>query len=363
MKAMDLLYAMRDLGVDAPAVDDVGDQRARAALTREIEHATEPDTPTGWARVLRRRGPNTRGLRGRGRVVALAAAGVVVVGSGIAVATVYFNPASVQVASPAQVFADNPADWNQDNLPNSNTPIAAGSVKQLGTISVPGVGTFEYWGARTTDGEWCAAFRAPDGTWAGTTGGYATDNIQPNYSFGGDVPGCGVLPTQAPQPDSKTPPSPGEFGFNMQGGGFYFSTDSIGPIASGARDASNEWSWIVYGIIDNPGATTRVVDANSGASTPILADGTFALVLPGLDPPVRLEAVDGSGNVISQAYPFGGNYPLAPAVLAYREERLRFNGYPLAAAQMARQEQRRLNAARTARTRQARSRASQRPIG
>ena len=195
----------------------------------------------------------------------------------------------------------------QDNPANANTPIVAASVRQLGTISVPGVGTFQYWGAQTTDGQWCAAFRAPDGTWAGTNGETAA-SITPNYSFGGDVPGCGVWPT----------PRPG--GFDWQGGGFYFSTDTISPLPH----AQATTSWIVYGIIENPRSATTVIDATSGASTPILAGGTFALVLPpNFDSPVRLQAVDGSGNVISQAYPFGPNYPLAPAQKAYLQQRLR----------------------------------------
>jgi hypothetical protein len=356
---MDLLYDVRDLGVVAPAVNDAGDHRARAALAREIESATHPDTSTGWARPLTRRGPVTRDSRARRRMVTLATAGVLVVCSGAAVATVVDPWSQVSVLSPANLFADNPSNPDSQNPPNTNIPVIAASVKELGTINVPGVGTYQYWGAQTTDrqrwaqntvGRWCAAFRAPDGTWAGTTGKSASNlPVQPNYAFGGDVPGCGVLPPDAPG------------GFDFEGGGFHFSTDTISPLP----DAQNTTSWIYYGIIDNPGPATTVVDATSGVRTPILADGAFALVLPNNHPePVRLEAVDGSGNVISQAYPFGPSYPLAPAQLAYREERLRLNGFPLAAAQMAvRQERLRLNAARTARSRHARIRASRFPTG
>lgn len=316
---MDLLHAIRDLGVVEPAVGDVGDQRARAALVHEIERETAPDTSTGWAPVLRRGGSVWRGARGRRRVAALASAGVVVACSGIAVATMVDPASTVQLASPAQMFADNPADWNQDNLPNSNTSIVAASVKELGTINVPGVGTFQYWGAQTTNGEWCAAFRAPDGTWAGTHGELANDPVQPNYAFGGDVPGCGVWPTQGfINANSMTVASPGGFGFNFQGGGFYFSEDTISPLP----DAQNTASSIVYGIIRNPRTATTVVDATSGAETPILGNGIFALVLPpNFARPVRLEAVDSAGNIVSRAYPYGDG--LAPAQKAYHAERMR----------------------------------------
>jgi hypothetical protein len=316
---MDLLYAIRDVGVVVPAADDAGDRRARAELAREIERATRADTSTGRARVLTRRRSVTRDPHGSRRAIAIAAAGVLVVCSSVAVATVVVDPSStVSVASPAQLFADNPADWNQDNPPNSGTHVVAASVQELGTVSVPGVGALQYWGAKTIDGRWCAAFRAPDGTWVNATRGRA--GLQPNYSSGGDVPGCGVWPTQAPAPDSTTPVAPGKFGFNFQGGGFYYSEDTVSPLP----DAQSTTSWVVYGIVDDPGSATTVVDATSGASTPILAHGTFALVLaPNHAWPLRLEAVDASGNVISRAYPSGGGYPLAPAQKAYREQRMR----------------------------------------
>ena len=42
---MDLLYAMRDLGVADPAADSTGEETVRAALSREIDQATSAQRP------------------------------------------------------------------------------------------------------------------------------------------------------------------------------------------------------------------------------------------------------------------------------------------------------------------------------
>lgn len=283
---MDLLYAMRDFGVAAPAVGDAGDERARAALANEINRATHPDT-SGWDRSLKRDGPVTRPRRGRRRVAALASAGVLVICAGVAVAAVV-NPWSLLSSdSPTSLFRSNPAYWNQQNPPNSNTAVIASSVTDLGTINVPGVGAFQYWGAQTKNGEWCEAFKAPDGAWAGTpvTGSGKSD---PSYNFSGDVPGCATY--------SNVP----------QGGGFHFSMNEIGPIVPGNNPATvNDLSAVIYGTIDNPGQSTTVVDSTTGASTPILDGHYFALILPRPSlSTVQLKAVDGPGNIIARANPY-----------------------------------------------------------
>jgi len=73
---MDHLYALRDLGVADPATDPTGEQVVRAALAREIEHATVPDRPARrawWAWGVR-----PRWLAGVSLAAAAAAAAVIV---------------------------------------------------------------------------------------------------------------------------------------------------------------------------------------------------------------------------------------------------------------------------------------------
>jgi hypothetical protein len=48
---MDLLYAIRDLGVADPAADSTGAETVRAALVREIDHATVARRPGGVRRT------------------------------------------------------------------------------------------------------------------------------------------------------------------------------------------------------------------------------------------------------------------------------------------------------------------------
>ena len=326
---MDLLYAMRDLGVIAPTVDDAGDQRARAALAHEIEEATHPDTSTGWLRALTRHGRVTRAPLGRRRVAALAAAGVLVVGSGLAAATVLDPASTVEVASPAQLFADNPTDWNQDNPRTPTPPWSRQPSRNSARSTCPGSAPFN-----------TGAHRRPPASGAQHSGHRTERGLAPDSTFHSPElrlrrrrSGLRGLAHHVPRPQAHA----GGFGFDFQGGGFYYSTDSISPLP----DAQDTSSWIIYGIIDNPGSTTKVVDATSGISTPILADGTFALVLPPkIAWPVRLEAVDGSGNVISRAYPFGGGYPPAPAQKAYLQERTRTAQAEERAARTARTQQR-----------------------
>lgn len=209
------------------------------------------------------------------RVAALASAGILAA-CGAAVAAGVDPFAVIAGSSPTQLFRSNPAWWNQDNPPNPNTAIVASSVRDLGTIEIPHVGAFEYWGAQTKSGTYCEAFRGPDRLWAGTGA-----NPEKDYNFGGPVPGCGITTTY-----------PG-----TSGGSFSWTNNEIGP-AAGSRQ-SNDISILVYGTENYPGATA-VLNPSTGVSAPVF-DGTyFALVLPpgSSESNVELQALSSSGAVI-----------------------------------------------------------------
>lgn len=256
---MDLLYAMRDLGVAPNNHDRVPD-----VLVREIRAA-----PLRRAPLLSR--------RGRNRVAALAGAGVLAASSGVAVAAGWVTPSSLFSGdSPTTLLRTDPA-WLA-HQPTGATPVVDSTVSDLGTVSVPGVGSFQYWGAQTRTGAWCAAFRGPDGKWA--PGGYDR-----TYNFGGVLPGCGAFPDVD------------------QGGGFHFIMDEVGPNLPGNPTAT--LSALIYGTIDDPGSATAVVDATTGTRVPLFDGHYFALVLPRANlGSVRLQAVDASGEVVRQAEPF-----------------------------------------------------------
>jgi len=273
-------------------VDQLGDaletaisQHVTHRLAREVTPEADANASSRSRLRMRRRGAITRLADRRSRFAAIAASAVLVVCAGATAAVV--DPWSLLSTEPATtLFSDNPAYWNQDNPPNSNTAVIASSVTELGTINVPGVGAFQYWGAQTKNGEWCEAFKAPDGLWAGTSA-TASDKVDPSYNFDGSVPGCGTY--------SNTD----------QGGGFHWGSDEIGPIAHGNTGATvNDLSAVIYGTVDNPGSATKVVDATTGASTSILDGHYFALVLPRRSlGTIQLEAIDASGKIIVEAEP------------------------------------------------------------
>jgi hypothetical protein len=65
LAAVDLLFAMGDLGVEIPVADDAADTRGLRALVREIDSAADVDTSTQSFRALRRRQSLTRVRPGR----------------------------------------------------------------------------------------------------------------------------------------------------------------------------------------------------------------------------------------------------------------------------------------------------------
>jgi hypothetical protein len=80
LPAVDLLFAIGDLGVEVPVAGDAADRRGRRALVREIDSAAGADTSTQSVRALRRRRSLTRvrpGRRPRRRTLRDRAAGAV----------------------------------------------------------------------------------------------------------------------------------------------------------------------------------------------------------------------------------------------------------------------------------------------
>jgi hypothetical protein len=65
LSALDLLFAMGDLGVEVPVADDAADRRGRRALVREIGSGARADVSTQSVRALRRGRSLTRVRSGR----------------------------------------------------------------------------------------------------------------------------------------------------------------------------------------------------------------------------------------------------------------------------------------------------------
>lgn len=234
-------------------------------------------------------GRRPRHRRRRPRATVLALAGVLVVSGGAAFGA-GFNPFSF---SPSQLPSSSQLPYDSaQTLFRAGVVAVASSVTDLGTVTVPGVGQLQYWGARTARGGYCEAFKLPDGTWAGTDSaidgadaGRGTP-ISPHYDFGGLEPGCNI------------------FGPEVNGGGFYWDEDQFGPIVANNTTQVQE-TLVIYGYVDTPGQPVTVRDATTGLSSPVFDGHWFALVVPPTLPTfnLRLETLDAAGTVISQASP------------------------------------------------------------
>lgn len=236
-------------------------------------------------------GKRPRRRRRRARATGLGLAGVLVVSGGAAFAA-GVNPFAF---SPEQLPSSPQLPYDSaQTLFSAGKVAVASSVTELGTVTVPGVGQLQYWGARTAGGGYCEAFKLPDGTWAGTDsaidGADAEGPIKPHYDFGGLEPGCDI------------------FGPEVHGGGFYWDEDTFGPIVVN-NTTQVQGTHVIYGYVDTPGQPVTVRDATTGISSPVFDGHWFALVVPPTLPTfnLKLESLDAAGNVISQASP---NYHL-----------------------------------------------------
>jgi hypothetical protein len=277
---MELIYAMGDLGVATLDAADAGDERIRATLAREIER-TERVASSGSRFALARRRLHSGLLGSRRRAAVFTAVAALLTTTGVAAAAGVAPWTLLSSGSAGRLFTDNPAQsWPQAS---GMAPVAS-SITDLGTVSVPDVGAFQYWGAQTQNGQRCMAFRAPDGLWAGTAAD-ASGQSKSTYNFTGNVPGCGVYSNVS------------------QGGGFHWSMNEIGPTITGNLTATiSHLSAVIYGTIDNPAGATTVIDATTGVSAPLLHGHYFAVVEPrtGLGD-VQLRAVNSAGKVTARA--------------------------------------------------------------
>lgn len=196
-------------------------------------------------------------------------------------------------ASPRKLFGADlqgvlgGAQWRQT--------VISGSVHRAETLTVPGVGKYQYWIARSIQKGDCQAIRLPDGAWG------AMNNDR--YGFGGPVPGCLPWPCRGAMSNCLMGPG-------LVGGFFY----NIGVLV-----LPRPYKWrIVYGITASRGRAVEVRDASTGVTTRVFEGHYFAMVLPikryegpttansGYYPFIRLQALDASGRVIAQAPPDRG---------------------------------------------------------
>jgi hypothetical protein len=179
------------------------------------------------------------------------------------------------------LFRANPQIWNQDNH-NHPPPdgLIQNSVREAETLSIPRVGSIQYWVARTRRGGACESFKLPDGTWAGTN---RSENLK--YNVGGIVPGCHQ-------------PTTGGY----DGGGFYLDTNSFGPSPKTDPHASSDLTFVEFGTIIVRGAV-RVRDMQTGRSTPVVDHEFFAIKRPARNwRNWTFQALDSSGKVLSTSW-------------------------------------------------------------
>jgi hypothetical protein len=157
------------------------------------------------------------------------------------------SPQQLATAGPRQVFridAQAPFVWRQPG-------VLLNTVRQIATITVPGLGRLQYWIADSTHHWLCTAMRLPDGSWIGTAN---------RYHIGGSVPGC------LPPPPTCTG-CPDLHGFDL------LEADIL-PIG---RDGT--WR-LFYGAIPTAGHPTAIRELTTGLTAPVLAGRYVALLLP-----------------------------------------------------------------------------------
>jgi hypothetical protein len=276
-QAMDLLIAMRDLGIDDSLPGNI-DARSRSALAAEIDQASRP------------RHARLRPLRRPARRLVLVLAALLTTGAVAVAATLVvrsINPSKIAEQNvrdaPLRLFERNPdvigatpaAEWKQTVIPST--------IRKLGTFTVAGVGPLQYWVANTKQHGVCGALRTADGQWVG---------LQHRGMAGGSFPGC--YPTRA------------------QVGAGALIIDGFDFIESSVNGRQGQRWIIIYGAVSAPQTLARVRDTFSGTNASLVSGHYFAIALHpvGNDygDDVHLEAFNAAGQQIAtQGKPVAGS--------------------------------------------------------
>jgi hypothetical protein len=233
---IDLLFALRNVGVDVPADGDPGDARVRRSVQRAIDGKS-----TGQRRRLRL-------PFGRRSIALLPTALLVTVATAAAAGTV-----GLLTASPTNLFKHNPGFFGVPHTPQTVIP---STVRRITTFEVPGLGHVQYWIGATRQHGLCQAMRLPNKTWAvmpGTVGNAGT------------MPGCG--PTRRQQVIAQG---------NSRVGLLPMSVDEQSISLKGR---SGEWLDVYYGVVDANGAA-GVIDPRNRRTAPLINGRYFVMVVP-----------------------------------------------------------------------------------
>jgi hypothetical protein len=267
-----LLLALRDAGIAEPVWEAV-DARARSRLDHEIACANALPARRRQHRVRFRR--RTRPWRGAFLVPVVVLSMTAAAGAAVGV---------ISLIQPMHLFRSNPSTLGTSPSSLWRETIIPGSVRELESVDVPGVGSVQYWTARTLEHGLCGALRLPSGGWVGMPGGAS--------SVGGALPGC--RPTRR-QLDHGGKPA--------------LATDPFDFEETNIRATGGRLWVLLYGVVSTAAGQPAIVrDLISGRSSPVVSGRYFAVLLPassgdGAVARFRLAAVARSGQVLAKEVP------------------------------------------------------------
>ncbi|MGH2868322.1 MAG: hypothetical protein ACRDNK_12250 [Solirubrobacteraceae bacterium] len=255
----DLLIALRDIGVDPPAVGDAGDGRLRSALQREI----------GGRRRARRRLRLPFGTRS---ITLMPAALLVTVATTAAAATV-----ALVNANPTSLFKSNP----QGNPnPGQHQTVIPSTVRKLATVDVPDVGPVQAWIASTKQHGTCWGLRGPSG-WL---------TLAMDSRSAGTIPGCAPTRKQQVLAQGNSPVG--------------LAPTSADYLSNSVTDPRGQ-SWDIYYGSVTADQAAAVRDQSTGKSARLIAGQYFILVerqRANCDGCHDIRAIDAAGRALPPNY-------------------------------------------------------------